>query len=159
RILAKLVRACATPHSAAARFDYITRSVDVRQALPLIQAPTLVLHVRDNSSVPIAYGRYLGEHIPGADFIELPGGDLGIVGKPIVHAATNEIAVFLTGERPEVEADRVLTTILFPDIVGSTERASQMGDRSWRALLDVHDDVVRQQLGRFRGREFNTTGD
>jgi class 3 adenylate cyclase len=159
RILARLVRACATPHSAAAQFNYITRSVDVRQALPLIHVPTLVLHVRDNPSVPIAYGRYLGEHIPGATFLELPGADMGIVGREIVDAVVKEITVFLTGEQPQVEIDRILTTILFTDIVDSTERASQMGDRSWRALLDAHDEVVRDQLGRFRGREINTTGD
>lgn len=159
RTLATMVRACATPHSAAAQFNYITRSVDVRQALPLIQVPTLILHVRDNRSVPIAYGRYLGEHIRGATFTELPGADLGIVGKAIVDAVVSEIAVFLTGERPQLEADRVLTTIVFSDIVGSTERASQMGDNSWRALLDLHYEVVREQLRRFRGREINTTGD
>jgi pimeloyl-ACP methyl ester carboxylesterase len=157
RVVAKQLRAVATPRTAGAQFGYILRSVDVRQALPLIQAPTLVLHVSQSSIVPIEHGRYLAEHIDGANLVELPGGDLGVTADS--YRIVDEIAEFLTGERPAVEVDRVLTTLLFTDIVGSTGRAASLGDQAWRSLLDAHDRTVREQLRRFRGIEINTTGD
>ena len=91
-------RAAATPRTAAAQYNYILRSLDVRQALPLIQVPTLVLHVRDSPFIPIEHGRYLAEHIDGATFVELPGGDVVIT--PDSRVIADEVAEFLTGERP-----------------------------------------------------------
>ena len=154
RLVAKLERSSATPRAAAAQYDYMLRSFDVRQALPLIQAPTLVLHARDNRFVPLAHGRYIADHIDGATLIELPGGDTGT--NPQV---ADEVAEFLTGDRPIVEVERILTTVLFTDIVGSTALAASVGDQRWHSMLDAHDKTVRQQLKRFRGREINTTGD
>jgi pimeloyl-ACP methyl ester carboxylesterase len=117
-----LFRPSATARTAAAQYDYILRSVDVRHALPLIQAPTLVLHVSEARLAPVARGRYLADHIDGATFTELPGADLAP--DPNSEVA-DEVAEFLTGERPLVEVERILTTVLFTDIVGSTERVSQ----------------------------------
>ena len=154
-LLSRLIRSSATPRSAAAQFNYILRS-DVRHALPLIQVPTLVLHVSESPFLPIAHGRYIADHIDGARFVELPGGDLGL---PTDRQLLDEVAEFLTGERPVVEADRILTTVLFTDIVGSTQRVASLGDQRWRSLLDAHDRTVRDQLRRFRGREIQTTGD
>jgi class 3 adenylate cyclase len=156
RHISKLLRSSATPRSAAAQYDYILRA-DVRHALPLIQAPTLVLHVNDSPFLPIAHGRYIADHIDKAKFVELPGGDLGLPTDD--RQLLDEIAEFLTGERPVVEADRILTTVLFTDIVGSTARVASLGDQRWRSLLDTHDRAVRDQLRRFRGREIQTTGD
>jgi class 3 adenylate cyclase len=156
QMVAKQLRAAATPRTAEAQYRYILRSVDVRQALPLIQAPTLVLHV-ENPMVPIEQGRFLAEHIDGATFVELPGGDLGLTSES--YAIVDEVAEFLTGERPTVDVERVLTSVLFTDIVGSTAQAASLGDRRWRSVLDAHDTTVRDQLRRFRGNEIKTTGD
>ena len=149
-------RASATPKQAAALYDYFLRHGDVRQVLQSIQVPTLVLHVENNPLLPIAHGRYLAEHIPGATFIELPGADIG---GGIPPDGIADIAEFLTGERSLGEIDRILTTVLFTDIVGSTILAASLGDQRWRSLLDAHDRAVRGQLRRFRGNEINTTGD
>ena len=155
RLVSKMVRSSATPRTAAAQYDYILRSLDVRDALPLIQAPTLVLQVTESPFLSVAQGRYLADHIKGATFIELPGGILTMADNPVL----DEVAEFLTGERPEVEVERILTTVLFTDIVGSTAQAASLGDERWHSLLDAHDRAVREQLRRFRGREINTTGD
>jgi class 3 adenylate cyclase/pimeloyl-ACP methyl ester carboxylesterase len=153
---AKAMRAFATPKKAATLFRYFIENLDAREALPLIRVPTLVLHSKNNLDVSIEEGRYLADHIAEAKFVELPGGD----GEVFISAtAVEEIVEFLTGERPALEVDRILTTLLFTDIVGSTERAASLGDRTWRSLLDAHDRVVRGHLRRFRGREINTTGD
>jgi class 3 adenylate cyclase/alpha-beta hydrolase superfamily lysophospholipase len=155
RLRAMINRAAATPRNAAAQFGYILRSLDVRSALPLIQAPTLVLHSGENAFVPVSHGRYIADHIAGARFTEMSGGDAGLTPSML----PDEVAEFLTGERPVVQVERILTTVLFTDIVGSTARAASLGDQRWRSLLDAHDRAVREQLGRFRGREINTTGD
>jgi class 3 adenylate cyclase/alpha-beta hydrolase superfamily lysophospholipase len=155
RLSARNLRAAATPHTAAAQYDYFIRYLDVRKALPLISAPTLVLHTKENPFIPIDHGRYVAAHIPGAKFVELEGAEATPHGPEVIE----EIVEFLTGERPVVEIERILTTVVFTDIVGSTERAASLGDQSWRTLLDSHDRVVRDQLRRFRGREINTTGD
>jgi class 3 adenylate cyclase len=154
--LARVIRCSATPRTAAAQFDVILR-YDARQALPLIQAPTLVLHARENPLIPFDHGLYLAEHIEGARFVELSNGDVGIV--PAMHPLIDEVAEFVTGERPVIEIERILTTVLFTDVVRSTETAAELGDQRWRAALDEHDRAVREQLRRFRGREVNTTGD
>jgi class 3 adenylate cyclase len=153
---AKFMRAIATPRSAAAQVRYVIESMDAREALPLIQVPTVVLHTKGNLGFSIEEGHYLADHIDGAKFVELPGGDAHVVTSA---TAVEEIVEFLTGERPEVQVDRILTTLLFTDIVSSTERAASLGDQSWRSLLDTHDRTVRDHLRRFRGKEINTTGD
>jgi hypothetical protein len=112
--------------------------VDVRPVLPLIQAPTLVLHRRDYQFLSIEHGRFLAEHLPEAKLVELPGADGTLVWET-PELALDLIEEFLTGVRRPVEASRVLATVLFTDIVGSTERAGRLGDRRWRELLDVHD--------------------
>jgi class 3 adenylate cyclase/alpha-beta hydrolase superfamily lysophospholipase len=154
--LAKLQRAVATPKNAAARIRYIIESLDAREALPLIRVPTLVLHAKDNMSFSIEEGRYLADHIAGARFAELPGGDLFVASSAL---AIDEIGEFLTGERPLVEVDRILTTVLFTDIVGSTERTASVGDQRWSELLSAHREVVRSELRHFRGQEIDTAGD
>ena len=152
------MRASATPRNAAAQYRYILENLDVRSVLPLIQAPTLVLHGSGNPLVPIEHGRYLAEHIPGARFFEFPGVGIGFddVGSALI---LEEIAEFVTGERPVTDVDRVLTTVLFTDIVGSTQQLASVGDKRWSAMLDAHDRAVRDLLRRHRGREINTTGD
>jgi class 3 adenylate cyclase len=131
---------------------------DVRAALDTIHVPTLVLHRRDNHVLRPAHGRYLADHIDGAKLVELPGEDvLYWVGD--TQTMLEEIQEFLTGVRHGPDPDRVLATVLFTDIVGSTEMIVEVGERRWRDLLDSHDAAVRRQLERFRGREIKTTGD
>jgi len=153
---ARMLRVSNTPRSAAAQYSYLLRR-DVRQALPMIQAPTMVSHVEENMLLPIEFGRYLAEHISGAKFIGLPGGDLSITESNIM--LLDHVAEFLTGQRSVIEVDRILTTVLFTDIVGSTEKAALLGDQRWASLLDSHDRTVRDTLAHFRGLEINTTGD
>lgn len=154
---ARTQRASASPRAAAAQYAYILQGVDVRDMLPMVQIPTLVLHVQDSPFLSPEYGRYLADHIEGAKLVELPGGDLFPASN--VHLIVEEIGEFLTGARPVAAIDRVLASVLFTDIVGSTERAAALGDQRWRALLDRHDAIIREHLRRHRGREINTTGD
>jgi class 3 adenylate cyclase len=154
---ARQLRAAAPPNTAAAQYRYIWERLDVRQALPLIQAPTLVLHNTHHPFVPIAHGRFLASHIAGAKLIELQSKGLNIDDR--AHEALDVISEFLTGDRLAVPVDRVLTTVLFTDIVDSTRQVVALGDHRWRELLDAHDHVVREHLRRFRGREIKTTGD
>ncbi len=155
--LARLFRSSVTPRSAAAQYDYLLRNLDVRPMLQLIRVPTLVVSADNPSFLPIAHGRYVAEHIEGSKFVELPGHDMLIYSQEDTVFA--EVTEFLTGSRPATEIDRVLVSVLFTDIVGSTERAASLGDQRWRSLLDRHDHAVREQLRVFRGREINTTGD
>jgi class 3 adenylate cyclase len=120
--------------------------------------PTLVLHRRGNRHARVEHGRYLAQHIPSAIYRELGGDDHEFFAGDIA-ALAEEIEEFLTGVRPLATTNRVLTTLLFTDIVGSSQRAAEMGDQAWRKLLDAHDAVVRIQLERFRGREIKATGD
>lgn len=139
--------------------DFITavRNSDARESLDHISAPTLILHRVGCRFVPVAHGRYLAEHIAGSHFIELPGSDaLYWVGD--TAALLDEVEEFITGVRGFL-AERVLTTIMFTDIVGSTQRAATLGDDRWRDLLDNHDNLVRHEIQRFGGREVNTAGD
>jgi class 3 adenylate cyclase len=132
--------------------------VDVRSVLPSVRVPTLVVHRTNNPYIDVEHGRYLAEHIPGARLVELPGtSDLLFAGDSTDLLA--EIEEFLTGTRPPVAADRVLATVLYTDLVGSTDRAAHVGDRAWRAVLDQHEATVRAQLRRFQGREVRTMGD
>jgi class 3 adenylate cyclase len=131
---------------------------DARHVLSAIRVPTLVVHRKGDRITPVEGGRYLAEHIAGAKYVELPGDDHF----PWVadsDAILSEIEEFLTGMRSGPEPDRVLATVLFTDIVGSTAKAAELGDREWRHLLDKHHVLVREQLTRFRGREIDVTGD
>ncbi len=134
--------------------------IDVRNVLPLVQVPTLVLHRTGDRVVSVHAGRYLGEHIPGAKYVELPGRDHATWAGD-VDGLLGEIEEFLTGARaaPPDDTDRVLATVLFTDVVGSTARAVEIGDKKWRDLLERHNGVVRNELTRFRGREVKTIGD
>lgn len=131
---------------------------DVRHVLPSIRVPTLIVHRKDSRLIDVGHGRYLAEHIPGARYREVPGADyFPFVGD--ADAILAEIEEFLTGARRAPESDRILATVLVTDIVGSTERAVELGDRRWRELLDSHHARVRLELERFRGREIDTAGD
>jgi class 3 adenylate cyclase len=147
----------ATPTMARAVGDVAVRG-DVRDVLGRVIAPTLILHRRDSIFVPPQHGRYLAEHIPHSTYIELPGADtLYWVGD--TTELLDEVEEFVTGVRGGVGSDRIVATILFTDIVGSTQRAATLGDDRWHALLDNHDNIIRQQIARFGGREVNTVGD
>ncbi len=132
--------------------------LDVRAVLPTVRVRTLVIQHSDSPFVPPAKGKYIAEHMPDAKYVEVPGRNWHHIVEPW-RDSFREIAEFLTGEQADVADDRVLATVLFTDIVDSTRRAAEMGDRDWHALLDAHDAVLRAQLARFRGREVNTSGD
>jgi class 3 adenylate cyclase len=156
--ITRVQRACVTPRMAEIQFRYILNTMDVRSALDLVQSSTLILHHVENPLIPISHGRYLAEHIKRSRLVELPGVDIGLA--PTHHEEwTDEVLEFLTGTRPPVEIDRILTTVLFTDIVGSTDQLVAIGDQRWTSLLDLHDKAIREQLRRFRGREIKTTGD
>jgi class 3 adenylate cyclase len=157
RWFAKVQRTSVSPR-AAQRFVRAMVEVDVRPILPLVQAPTLILHRRDVQSPPVEQGRYLAEHIPGARLVELPGADATLVWET-PELALDLIQQFLTGAGRTAEPNRVLATVLFTDIVASTERASRLGDRRWRELLNVHDELARRLVEEFGGRLVKTTGD
>jgi class 3 adenylate cyclase len=131
---------------------------DVRDVLERITAPTLILHRRGSTFIPPGHGRYLAEQITQSTYVELPGADmLYWVGD--TAELLDEVEEFVTGVRGGAGCDRVVATILFTDIVGSTERAATLGDDRWHDLLDNHDSIIRHQLERFGGREVNTVGD
>jgi class 3 adenylate cyclase len=155
---ARQERLAASPGTVALLLPLLAE-VDVRAVLPTIRVPTLVVHHADNPFVVPARGKYVADHISGAKYVELPGRNGLHFVEPGWRASFQEIYEFLTGHQAEVADDRVLATVLFTDIVDSTHRAAEMGDRDWHALLDAHDAVVRAQLVRFRGREVNTSGD
>src|SRR5580765_1023226 len=130
---------------------------DIREALPLVQAPTLVLHRTGDLDANVAEGRYIAERIPGARFVELAGDDHIVFVNP--DQILDEVQEFLTGVRPAAVESRVLATVFFTDLVGSTELARELGDRRWAQLLARHDDAVRRDLARFGGEEVDTAGD
>ncbi len=133
-------------------------NVDVRKVLPSIQAPTLVMHRRDDAGFDYRHSLYLAEHIPNARLVTLEGQDsLPFLGDS--EAVLGEIEEFLTGARAEREPDRVLATVLFTDIHRSTERAAELGDARWRGLLEQHDRATRAQIARHRGRAIKSVGD
>lgn len=136
----------------------ILRSTDVRHILPVVRVPTLVLHREGDRAIPIAMGRYLADRIPGARFVALPGDDHAPQAGD-ADALLGEVEEFVTGARHQVTGERVLATVLFTDIVGSTERAATLGDTRWRELLEAHHGLVRRELRRYRGREIDTAGD
>jgi class 3 adenylate cyclase len=149
---------CAVSPGAVAQMVTQIAELNVRPLLPAIRMPTLVVHHADDQVIPPEWGKYIADHISGAKYVELPGRNLYHFVEPW-RDSFQEIAEFLTGQQADVADDRVLATVLFTDIVDSTRRAAEIGDRDWHALLDAHDAVVRSQLARFRGREVNTSGD
>jgi class 3 adenylate cyclase len=156
QVLARVQQVSAS--RAAATATVANADNDVRAVLPLVQAPTLVISgVDGDPDGALGHARFLAEHIPDARLTLIPGQD-GYFGvhTPEIGALIEE---FLTGTRPVPVTDRVLATVLFTDIVASTERLTELGDQAWRTQLDRHDTMVRDQLGRFRGREINTQGD
>jgi class 3 adenylate cyclase/pimeloyl-ACP methyl ester carboxylesterase len=155
---ARMERLTTSPNTVAV-LRPLAAELNVRAVLPSIRVPTLVLNHTDDTFILPAQGKDVADHIPGAKYVELPGRNMYHFVEPGWRASFQEIAEFLTGEQADVADDRVLATVLFTDIVDSTSRAAEMGDRDWHALLDAHDAVVRSQLSRFRGREVNTSGD
>jgi pimeloyl-ACP methyl ester carboxylesterase/class 3 adenylate cyclase len=154
---ARFQRQAASPGAAVALMR-MTCEIDARAILAAIRVPTLILHRSEDRMIPVEHAYYLARRIPGAKFVELPGQDhFFFTGD--ADAYLDQIEEFLTGERHAVESERVLATVLFADIVGSTERAAQLGDRRWHELLDKFYSVARRQLERFRGREIDTAGD
>jgi class 3 adenylate cyclase len=152
----RLLRSASSPKSAMALMD-LYRQIDTRSVLGSISAPTLVIHRSGDRAAPVAWGRYLSEAIPGARYVELEGVDH----LPMVDSdeILDELEEFLTGTRLDHEPDRVLATVMFTDIVSSTARAAELGDRRWRDLIETHDALVRRQLERHRGRAVKTLGD
>ncbi len=150
-------RLAASPRTLAVMLPLVAE-LNVRAVLPTVRVPTLVLQHTDDPMVLPEWGKDVADHISGAKYVELPGRNLLHFVEPW-RPSFQEIHEFLTGHQAEVADDRVLATVLFTDIVDSTRRAAEIGDRDWRALLDAHDAVVRSQLSRFRGREVNTSGD
>jgi class 3 adenylate cyclase len=157
RRLATYFRRSASPGAAAALLRMNTH-IDIRNILETVRVPTLVIHHSDDRDAHVDEGRWIASRIPEARFLELPGPDhLPWVGDQ--DRLLDEVEEFLTGQRPAPSTDRVLTTVLVTDIVGSTERAVALGDREWRDLLQRHRAAVRRQLDRFEGREIDTAGD
>jgi class 3 adenylate cyclase len=157
RWLARFQRTIASPRAVQA-FLGASFAMDARPILPLIQAPTLVLHRRDFQFIPISHGRYLAQHIPGARLVELAGTEQSLFWET-PEPVLDHVEQFLTGVRRIAPPTRLLSTVLFTDIVGSTERARELDDRRWRELLNVHDELTRRLVEEFGGRLVKTTGD
>ena len=152
----KVQRNAATPLGWTA-FARMAFEIDVRDVVPTIHVPALVIHAAGDRVCDVGNGRWLADHLPGARYVEMPGGDHLPWFDP--DATIAEIREFLTGSREPEEPDRVLATVLFTDIVGSTDLATRLGDRRWRDMLESHHAAVRAELTRYRGREVDTAGD
>jgi class 3 adenylate cyclase len=153
----RLLRMAASPSTAVAVVRLLFK-LDVRHVLSAIQVPTLVVHRKDNVLLSVDHARYLAEHIANARFVEVPGADYAVAAGD-VDAVVDEVEEFLTGARGHIDVDRMLATVLFTDIVLSTERAAAVGDSRWQELLDAHNDVARRQIARYQGRLVKFTGD
>ena len=154
---AKYLRLGASP-SAVINVFRMNAVIDVRDILPAVRVPTLVLHRSGDRAVNVEQGQYLAQHIPGARFVEQAGDDhLWWVGDS--ESIVDEIQEFLTGERHTAEPDRVLATVLFTDIVDSTQHATEMGDRRWRNLIESHNKLMHTEINRFKGAIIKSTGD
>lgn len=154
---ARLLRTSAGP-AAAAALTRANMEIDIRDILPSIRVPTLILHAVGDRTLEIGHGRYLASRIPGAQLIEIDSGD-HLPWLEGSDAILKNIEEFLTGASAPEDVDRILCTIMFTDIVGSTQRAAANGDRQWRDLLETHNALVRREVAAFKGREVNTTGD
>ncbi len=157
QMLARFFRLSASPRAAAALLRMNT-GMDTRAVLPTIQVPTLLIYRVDDADVLIDEGRWIATQIPGSKMVELPGAS-HLFWSADPTPILDEIEEFMTGHREMAEPERALATVLFTDIVGSTELAARLGDREWRALLERHNSVIRQELSRFRGVERGTAGD
>jgi class 3 adenylate cyclase len=157
RWVGRYLRQSASPKAAAALLRMNTQ-IDVREVLPAIRVPTILIYRTDDADVQVDEGRYIAERISGARFVEVPGADHSMWTGDAT-AILDEIEEFLTGVRRGPEPDRVLATVLFTDVVGSTELATRLGDRAWRDLLGRHHAAVRRELDRWRGRVVDTAGD
>ena len=157
RWAAAFFRRSASPGAAVA-LARMNTLIDIRDVLPAVRVPTLVMHRVGDRDADVDEARYIASRIPGAKLVVLPGED-HLVWSQAPDDVVDELEEFVTGTRPAPEPDRVLATVLFTDIVGSTERAAAEGDRRWRDLLAAHHAAVRRELERFRGREVNTSGD
>jgi class 3 adenylate cyclase/alpha-beta hydrolase superfamily lysophospholipase len=155
---ARFERNAASPGAAAALIR-MNLDIDVRSVLPALQVPTFVAHNTGDPVFPVEHGRYLAEHIPDARYVERPVDRHGVGPQGYVPSWHDDLEEFLTGSRPAPRFDRVLATVLFTDIVGSTELASRLGDEAWRGVLDEHDDRVKEVVARYRGRHVQHTGD
>jgi pimeloyl-ACP methyl ester carboxylesterase len=153
----RYLRMSASP-AAAIALVRMNAQIDIRDLLPVIRTPTLILHSVNDRTVDVRNSRYMAERIPGAKIVELPGGD-HLPWLSDGDAILGEIEEFVTGVRRVQESDRVLVTVLFTDIVGATEKAAGLGDRRWHDLLDSHHTLVRRELAGYRGREIDTAGD
>jgi class 3 adenylate cyclase len=154
---ARALRNAASPAAAAAVLRMIG-DTDARHVLPSVRVPTLIMQRENDLLVPVLSARYIAERIPGAKYVELPGEDhLPWVGD--IDALLNGVEEFVTGTRHVHEPDRMLATVMFTDVVDSTARAAAMGDRDWRELIERHDQLMRLELERYRGREVKTMGD
>ena len=157
RSWARYERSAATPGSTKAIVRLIYES-DIRDVLPAIRTPTLVIHRADATGFRVEHGRYLAEHIPNARYVELPGAD-NLIWAGDQEAILAEIENFVTGIRPVLDPRRVLATVMFTDIVGSTRHAAELGDARWKRLLSDHNLLIRRQLDRFGGVEIKVVGD
>jgi class 3 adenylate cyclase len=154
---ARSLRLAASPGAGVALYR-MNMEIDIRHVLPAIRVPSLILHRSGDRLIDVGASRYMAERIRGAKYVELHGDDhIPWIGD--ADAILDEIQEFLTGVRPAPEPDRVLATVLFTDIVGSTQRAAELGDRRWHDLLDSYYALARRELGRFRGCEVKTMGD
>ncbi|HSI80320.1 MAG TPA: adenylate/guanylate cyclase domain-containing protein [Solirubrobacterales bacterium] len=154
---ARLLRLGTSPRGVKALLG-LYRETDVRDVLPLVTAPTMVMHPRDDAVAPVALGRHLAEKIPGARWVEIDGAD-HVISAADVDLVVGQIEEFLIGHRAPRAPERVLATVLFTDIVDSTVRAAELGDRGWRELLDRHDVLIRRQIQLHRGSAVKSTGD
>ena len=157
RWFARMERLAVSPGTAA-KLIAMNADVDVRAVLPTIQVPTLVVHRAGDRFIDIRHSRYLAEHIPGARYVELPGDEVFSFGSES-ELLIDEIEEFLTGARRAYDSERILATVMFSDIVDSTSRAAEIGDRRWREVLESLEGTVGSTLGRFRGRAVKTLGD
>lgn len=157
RAMGKLERMAMSPGTARKLFGYLAET-DVRRVLPSVRVPTLVLHRVDDGAIVVGHARYIAEHIAGARYVEMPGDDhIPFIGDQ--DALLDHVREFLTGERAAPEAERVLTTILFCDIVDSTAHAAALGDHAWSALLARFYTLADERLRAHRGRKLDTAGD
>lgn len=156
--MGRLARHSLGPGDALALIE-LTRAIDIRSVLPTIQAPTLVVHRTEDPFAPVEQGRYLAEHIPNATFVELPGDQSAMFAPAGGEDVLGVLEEFITGHRQIEATSRSLATVLFTDVVGSTEHALSLGDGPWRALLSEHDEALRNLVAHYGGRFIKSTGD
>jgi class 3 adenylate cyclase len=155
---ARYARAALTPRAARAWYRYGFESMDVRSALPLVRTPALVLHRTGFPFIPLPLGRYLADHLDVARFVELDGADTYLFTEAS-EQVIEQIAEFITGERRSLHVDRSLATVVFTDIVESTQRAARVGDQRWRQLITTHDEITSQRIHEYGGQLVKSTGD